>query len=511
MMAFFKNIIGLKFINKLYDKRISSRGLGLFRIFFALNLFFEVLWIYRSKALYFDPVPFLEPSSVDYSTYLFLWLVVLFLMTLGFATRIMSILNYVLGVFILNAVGSFEYHMDYIYMAVSFIIIFIPTGCNLSIDTVLSRKYNWEKFFVFDRSLTKVRVLNYFLIVLSGIAMIYFDSILFKLKSQSWTGGLGLWLPASLPPATIFDHQWILNQEYFMKFFGYLVFAFEGIFPFVFFLKRFRLPLLILGILLHLGILIVFPIPYFALGVMSLYILMVPVSYWNVLDRFLSPNAESDQNEIGESSVFNGGVNWKLRGFKLLFVALIALQFNSSFNFPLSDSIVAYVKKEHPGFSDSIDGLKQKKKRVRLFTKHYLGITPHGVFVDGHFTNYDQYFNVSFDGNLLPMYNEKGMPDELLKGGSWANFNFRVNGTNVLTKKESLENGLMRFSSYWAQKNGIDLQDAIFEIVVKKLEASFTWEKDLLNRNAALPWEEVGTIQWKNNKAKVNINYQQIE
>lgn len=65
-----------------------------------------------------------------------------------------------------------------------------------------------------------------------------------------------------------------------MKIVGWLTIVFETIFVFTFFNKKLRIPFFIIGLILHLGILIEFPIPCFALTVVTVYFLLIPVSIW---------------------------------------------------------------------------------------------------------------------------------------------------------------------------------------------------------------------------------------
>jgi predicted DCC family thiol-disulfide oxidoreductase YuxK len=98
--------------------------------------------------------------------------------------------------------------------------------------------------------------------------------------------GLGMWLPASMPQAVFLNISPLLNVKYLVVGLGYLTLIFETIFLFTFFRKSWRIPLLIIGIGLHIGILVCFPIPFFALGVSGIYLLMMPVGYWNkIFDR----------------------------------------------------------------------------------------------------------------------------------------------------------------------------------------------------------------------------------
>jgi predicted DCC family thiol-disulfide oxidoreductase YuxK len=79
------------------------------------------------------------------------------------------------------------------------------------------------------------------------------------------------------------DTSFLLNQKWLMLFLGYLVLVFETVFIFLFWFKRFRVPFFILGIFFHVGILIAYPIPWFALTVIAVYLLLVPVNYWRFL------------------------------------------------------------------------------------------------------------------------------------------------------------------------------------------------------------------------------------
>ncbi len=111
----------------------------------------------------------------------------------------------------------------------------------------------------------------------------YFDSVFFKLASPMWREGLGSWLPSSLPMITHVNTSVLLNCEYLIKLVGWITIVFEALFLFLFFKKKWRILTFILGMILHLGILLQFPIPWFALTVCSVYLLLVPVSFWQKL------------------------------------------------------------------------------------------------------------------------------------------------------------------------------------------------------------------------------------
>ncbi len=619
----------LKFIDRLYDKKISSKGLAVFRICFALNLFFEVNRIFRYRQLYFDPMPYITEATFDFTIPLLLWMFVLLLITFGLFTRVATIVNYIFCVWILNALGpTHEYHMDYTYLGVGFMMMFIPLAQSYSLDSLRKKLkfYNLNKQSII---IEKTSVLYYYILIFFGVAVVYFDSMFFKFKCLTWLNGLGMWLPASLPQITIFNDQWLLNQEYLIKALGYLTFLFELVFPFIFFIKKIRPYLLIIGLGLHVGILFEFPIPFFALGVIAIYMALVPVKFWEYfenkirfkksklyffydaecplcirtkliishLDVFKAINFKSVQEHASKTQYLNGynedallrdihsinlenqvfsgvdtykevckhvpflyvfyilfyipgvtfiankiysyiartrGVerctfencgipenknqneNSKLHYFlnsnkvklvilKVVIVALVFFQLNSTFFFLLKPKNLKTVSEITGVKEKSISGLWTINNKCRGFSHKYFGITLHGVFVDAHFKGYEKIFSIKYENEFLPILSEKGMPDEYLLGGSWINYSYRVSMPNVSKKPITLKKGLPQYASFWAHKNGVDLNNAEFTIVMKKVKVTFEWEKDLLKNNLATPWKEVGTILWKNNKATVSL------
>lgn len=212
--------------NRLYNKKISSSGLAIFRVTFYSNLFFEVIHIFEFRQLYFDEIPYLIPADFNMTILLLLWCVVLLFLVFGCFTRIVSIINYLFCFFILSSFTDFEYHMHYVYVGISFLTIFLPVSRTLSIDSL---RVNKSKY---------VSVLYYHLPVLLGIGFVYFDSVFHKLTSNIWMNGLGVWYPASLPHITILNDQWLLNQEWLMLFLGYFTLLFEAVFIFVFWSKK---------------------------------------------------------------------------------------------------------------------------------------------------------------------------------------------------------------------------------------------------------------------------------
>lgn len=265
----------VKFLNRLIDNKISSRNLGVFRILYCLVLLFEAIRLYRFQHLVYDAIPYRVPSVMSTAYALDAWFITLFCLILGYKTRFFSVVNYLLSLLLIGTATQFEYHVFYGYMGVNFLLMFTPISDSLSVDNLLKRlnTSTLKKEFLPEE---KVSEFYSFLLVFVGVGLVYFDSILFKLQSPLWLSGLGIWLPASMPFAVNLDATPILNQEWLMKGLCYLTIIFEAVFLFLFWNRRFKLILLLIGICLHIGIYIFFPIPQFAQFCIVLYVLMLP-------------------------------------------------------------------------------------------------------------------------------------------------------------------------------------------------------------------------------------------
>ncbi len=269
-------------LKKLLNNKISSKTLGLFRIAYSLVLLFEVLRLYKFRFLIFDKVPYFEPSEIPF-TYIFLiWLMVIVFIIIGLRTKTATLINYIISIFLIGGIRSYEYHMFHTYMGINFLLCILPTSKSYSLDNLFEKinKSTLRKEFKINEIVPEF---YYYIILLTGIGFVYLDSIFYKLCSPLWINGLGMWLPASVPFAVNIDSTSLLNQELLMKFLGYFTIFFEAIFIFLFWKRKFKLIFFTIGIALHIGIYLLYPIPQFALGVMAIYVLMLPP---NLTDYF---------------------------------------------------------------------------------------------------------------------------------------------------------------------------------------------------------------------------------
>lgn len=275
-------------LEKLYDKKVSASGLALFRITYFTVLAFEVIHLIHYKELIFDRIPFIDPFELNFDFALYAWVFICLLLTLGLFTKTAKIINYIFTLVFFSTISNFEYHMFYAYTGINFLVLFIPIEKALSLDNLLKKlKYSNTRYEYSPTS--KTTVLSYYSLLVVGVGIVYLDSVFHKLTSHYWTHGIGFWLPSSLPQFTLLNDQWFLNQKWLVLSMGIGTIIFEAIFCFTFFIKKLRLPIFVIGVLLHVGILLEFPIPLFAFGVMSLYLLVLPISFLRrIKDRLVS-------------------------------------------------------------------------------------------------------------------------------------------------------------------------------------------------------------------------------
>ncbi len=264
---------------KLFHDKVDAVGLSVFRMCYTAVLFCEILQLFKFRNLIYDADPYRYVGDVDVRYIFGFWFIILGLLFVGLFTRVATIVNYILGIIIFSSAMNFEYHVFYAYAGINFLIMFMPISRVLSLDSLIEKvKYtNIGRPYGVDR---KVLLINYFVPVFIGLGLVYFDSVFRKADSPMWMDGLGMWLPSSLPMAVWTDTSLILNNEFLVKFLGYLVVVFETVFIFLFWFRRFRVPFMLLGVFFHLGILITYPIPWFALTAVILYLLMVPTDFW---------------------------------------------------------------------------------------------------------------------------------------------------------------------------------------------------------------------------------------
>jgi predicted DCC family thiol-disulfide oxidoreductase YuxK len=265
--------------------------LGFFRVFFGLVAIQEVVFLLYFRHLIFDPVPFIDRASPILHFFLLVWFIVLLFLIFGLFTRKAALWNYafwVIFVVFTPMWQDFDGGFDQLMTGVSFLLIFLPSEKAFSLDRLRVRLQSVQLSADKDFESPKTSVLSYTLTLGLSLGLLYLDSGIHKLSSEFWRNGMGGWLPPSMPYyMSPLDMSPLLNNKLAEEIIGYSVIAFQLSFLFLFWKKSFRIPLLILGVLFHVGIILSLNVYPFGFAMLSLYTLLVPFSWWTQVGKWM--------------------------------------------------------------------------------------------------------------------------------------------------------------------------------------------------------------------------------
>lgn len=279
-----------KIKEKLYDRMEPAFPLALFRIGFSLVLILELLQMMTLRDLIFQKDSLAATVPPFLTTLFVLWIIALVLLFIGYLTRPAAIVNYVISVYLLGFVVVNEannWQVDSLFLTGAFLLMFMPVSACVSVESLMERRRQAR---VRVRKLPRPQarfIHTAFLILLIGL--FYLDSMFYKLSSDMYLSGLGLWAPASLPFTTYYDVSWLIDHEWLVRILGYSLLLYEGVYIFLVWFRPLRVWMSLAGILLHAGVLIVFPIPVMSLLVITIHLAIIPESaYRKLYDRWIA-------------------------------------------------------------------------------------------------------------------------------------------------------------------------------------------------------------------------------
>jgi predicted DCC family thiol-disulfide oxidoreductase YuxK len=220
--------------------------------------------------------------------FLCVWAVIAIFLTLGLHSQFAATSNYIFWLIFVNFTpmqSDFDGGFDLFMIGAGFFLLFLPLDRSFSIDSL--RKKLSSQFFSSIKPLpTTTTILAYQIPVMICLGFLYFDSAINKLFAEHWRNGLGAWLPSIMPYyISAIDMSWLLNIEWFQKFIGYLILAFQFTFIFLFNKRYFRALYILIGVGLHLGITLSFNIYPFGIGMLIFYFFLIPFSFWKSLKQ----------------------------------------------------------------------------------------------------------------------------------------------------------------------------------------------------------------------------------
>lgn len=178
-------------------------------------------------------------------------------------------------------------------------------------------------------------------------------------------------------------------------------------------------------------------------------------------------------------------------------IAICILQLNSSIHYGIVYRLDIDTKQ-----NVLTDTLAKGSNALLAVSQTFLGIAPHALYLHDHFAGYDRILAITYtDQNgkeqWLPFVNQQGRllaPNWGRVHSMWANIAVTPTINNM-----RLQKFIMKVTAFWGQKIGLNLNNTVFHIQLKKIDAPSHWVYDQLHHNFSSPWTSIGTVKWTNN------------
>ncbi|MGR9000276.1 MAG: DCC1-like thiol-disulfide oxidoreductase family protein [Gammaproteobacteria bacterium] len=184
-------------------------------------------------------------------------------------------------------------------------------------------------------------------------------------------------------------------------------------------------------------------------------------------------------------------------------IALLVLQLNSTIHYGLIYRLDLAAKN-----SPISAPIAEASNALIMVSLTFFGITPHALYLHDHFAGYDHILAITYtDQNgierWLPFVNQEGRliaPNWGRVHSMWANIAVTPTINNA-----RLQKFIMKVTAFWGKKTGLNLDNTLFHIKLKKINAPTYWVYDQLHQNFSGPWITIGTVQWIHNQISYNL------
>ncbi|MGZ8953526.1 MAG: DCC1-like thiol-disulfide oxidoreductase family protein [Methylovulum sp.] len=179
-----------------------------------------------------------------------------------------------------------------------------------------------------------------------------------------------------------------------------------------------------------------------------------------------------------------------------IMVAFLFLQLNSSVHYGIVYRVHFDVRQ-----NSVVDTISKGSNALLTISQTFWGIAPHALYLHDHFAGYDHILAITYNDQngverWLPFINEQGRllaPNWGRVHSMWANIAVTPTINNT-----RLQKFIMKVTAFWGQKIGLNLDNALFNIKMKKISAPTYWVHDQLRQNFESQWINVGTVKWTN-------------
>jgi hypothetical protein len=191
------------------------------------------------------------------------------MLTVGFLTRVNSVLVYLCLTSIHQRNLYINHGGDTFLRVAGFFLIFAPAGAALSLDRLIRIRRGKEGPEVPKRNLWAQRMIQI------ELSLVYVITALWKVQGQSWTGGSALFYIYHLIEFQRFPiPDWLL-EPVMLKLATWAAVVLEFCLGTLIWIKRFRYKVLLAGLLFHLTLEYSLNIPMFQWDILSAYVLFV--------------------------------------------------------------------------------------------------------------------------------------------------------------------------------------------------------------------------------------------
>ena len=219
----------------------------------------------------------------------FFWIFLAFsvLLTLGFCTRLSSIVVYV-GLTSIQQRNLLIMHGGDTFLRVSsFFLMFAPAGAALSIDRIIRIRRGSEGGTVVPRSPWAQRMIQI------ELSLLYITSFWWKAKGHTWWDGSALYYITHLPEIQRFPIPAWVREPLMLKLGSWLALGIELSLGVLIWFRRVRYPVLLIGLGFHLCLEYAINIPMFQWDVLTAYVLFIDSIHLERFARFIRARVNS--------------------------------------------------------------------------------------------------------------------------------------------------------------------------------------------------------------------------
>jgi len=194
------------------------------------------------------------------------------LLTLGLWTRLSSVAVFLCLTSIHQRNLLILHGGDAFLRIVGFFLIFAPAGAALSLDRLIRVRRGLEGPEIKPRAPWAQRMIQI------ELSLLYLTSFWWKMKGHTWLGGTALYYVTHLHSIARFPLPGWIQSAAILRIGSWFTLALEFSLGVLIWFRRFRYPVLLLGLLFHLSIEYALNLPMFSWDILTVYILFVDPS-----------------------------------------------------------------------------------------------------------------------------------------------------------------------------------------------------------------------------------------